>query len=206
MSFLNADIPQFECFVRAEYLYDFEAHHGEFVPVVVFGLASIPGRALGFHVMTDVGAVIWRLPISALCWRQDAPALSVETLELWDCASYDVAVHEFAWLTGSRCMTVLKDGSRHEGECMFTVDWCGSAEAEAAGDIGHKCAHVIRLDNGCFAAQPNNRILWASPAFVAKPFAVRPDYRTSTRIWRAEMLQKWATEDSARMFYDVERG
>jgi hypothetical protein len=39
---------------------------------------------------------------------------------------------------------------------MFTSDWCESEDAEEAGDGGHKCAHLIALDNGNFAAQPNN--------------------------------------------------
>ena len=46
------------------------------------------------------------------------------------------------------------------GQYMFTLDWYGHEDAEEAGDGGHKCAHVIALDDGNFAAQPNNRIQW----------------------------------------------
>ena len=46
---------------------------------------------------------------------------------------------------------------------MFTLDWCESEDAEEAGDSAHKCAHLIALDNGNFAAQPNNRIQWFCP-------------------------------------------
>ena len=35
------NIPRFYCFLRKEFLYDGEAHHGEFACVCVFGLSSI---------------------------------------------------------------------------------------------------------------------------------------------------------------------
>jgi len=37
---------------------------------------------------------------------------------------------------------------------MFTRDWYGHEDAAEAGDGGHKRSHVIALDNGNFAAQP----------------------------------------------------
>ncbi|HEY6372785.1 MAG TPA: hypothetical protein VIX37_19570 [Candidatus Sulfotelmatobacter sp.] len=58
MSTLNVNIPRFYCLLRREFLYDDLAHKGEFVKVCVFGAASVHGRALGFHVLTDNGAVI----------------------------------------------------------------------------------------------------------------------------------------------------
>jgi len=45
---LNVNVPRFYCFLRKEFLYDGEAHHGELIHVCVFGAASIRGRALGF--------------------------------------------------------------------------------------------------------------------------------------------------------------
>lgn len=203
MAYLNADVPRFECLVRREYLYNLEAHHGEVEPVVVFGLASRPGYALGFHVMTSSGALIWRLPISALVTKEDAPNLPLDHLQLWDAMSADVSVHEFAWLSGARVQVLLKDRKWYPGRYRFTVDWTGSPEADNPGDIGHKCAHLIELDCGCFALQPNNRILWASPSFVSRPFAERPDYKTNTHVWRCETARRWATEESDRMFYDT---
>lgn len=203
MPYLNADVPRWQCYVRREYLYDLADHHGELEPVVVFGLASRPGYAVGFHVMTSDGAVIWRLPVSALVHREDAPEIPLDHLQLWDCFSEHVSVHEFAWLGGSRVQVLLKDGNWYPGRYMFTIDWTGSPEADGAGDIGHKCGHVIALDNGCYAIQPNNRLLWASPSFVSRPFGRRPDYLTNTHVWRCEGVGRWATEDSNRMFYEV---
>jgi len=46
MSLLNANIPFIRCWLRKEFLYNLEEHHGELVEVYVFGVASIRGRAL----------------------------------------------------------------------------------------------------------------------------------------------------------------
>ena len=89
MPTLNADVPSWECLIRREYLYDRKEHHGEFEPVTVFGVASLQGRALGFHVFVhSTGAVVWRLPISALAHKEGAEHLPHDVLQLWDCFSY----------------------------------------------------------------------------------------------------------------------
>ena len=203
--FLNADIPQFYALLRKEYLYDLRAHRGEFVKVCAFGLASIPTRALMFHVMTENGAQVARLPISALVHKRTAPNLPLDVLELWDAFSYELSVHCFDYLRGLKCRTFLRDRKWYEGEYAFTADWCRSPGSEDPGEGGHKNAHILKLDNGCFAAQPNNRIFWYEPAFIARPFAEgkRPDYKTNTHVWKCEGKSKWVTEDTDRMFYDT---
>jgi hypothetical protein len=204
--FLNTNIPHWQCLLRAEYAYDLQSHHGEFIPVVVFGVASLPCRALGWHAMTERGAVFWRLPISSLVASADAPDLPLDHLQLWDAFSYEIAVTEFHWLIGLRCRTLLKDRQWYDGEYLFTLDWCDRQSSESAGDIGHKCGHVLALDNGCFAIQPNNRILWYEPSFVTNPYAddERPDFKTNTHEWKAERESRWATEATDRYFYDTE--
>lgn len=55
---VNASVPRFECFVRAEFLYDLKSHHGDLEPATVFGVSSLQVRALGFHALLDNGHVI----------------------------------------------------------------------------------------------------------------------------------------------------
>lgn len=197
MNVLNVNVPRFYCFLRKEFLYDGESHHGEFVAVCVFAAASIHGRALGFHVLTENGAVIWRLPLHSLCHKQDAPAMALDWLQFWDCFSYSVEATVFHRLQDCRVRVQMRDRSWEGGQYMFTLDWFGSEDAEEAGDGGHKCAHVIALDNGNFAAQPTNRIQWFCPAFVT-PFSEKPDYVTNTRAWKVER----ETETTQAFFYD----
>lgn len=212
---LNANVPVIECFLRKEYLYDLdESQAGELVPVTIYGVRSLYGRALGWHVLTkDTGASIWNLPISAFVHDGGGklspdmglpPHYAVEALQLWDCFSYQLSVTEFDHLSGRRCLVMLKNGRRELGNYLFTVDWYGSNYAENAGDGGHKCAHIIELECGLYAAQPNNRILWADPSHNPKPFAAAPDYKTMTRTWHCEHESKWATGEG--FFYEVRAG
>lgn len=205
---LNEDVPPFECWLRLEYAYDLRGHFGEFAPVLVLGLSSVEGQAIGFHCLTDRGALLSRMPLSALCHKQEAPVQPLDHLELWDCFSYSPAVHEFRRLSRTRVRTVLKDGREYEGTYMFTVDWFDSPESESAGDSGWKCAHVLELDNGNYAAQPNNRILWFDPSWVAHPYVPgdRPRYRLNTHTWKVESVSTWTTENSPTWAYRVTRG
>jgi hypothetical protein len=196
---LNTCIPRFYCLLRKEFLYNGQAHQGEFVKVCVFGVASIQGRAIGFHVLTENGATFWRLPIHALCHRADAPAMPLELLEVWDCFSYEVSAISFDRLAELRVRARLPDKQWYPGTYQFTLDWHGNADAEDAGDGGHKCAHVVALDNGNYAALPNNCLQWQCPCFIT-PFKEKPDYRTNTRTWKVE--RDCTTTDA--YFYDFE--
>jgi hypothetical protein len=137
------------------------------------------------------------MPISAFVHKKNAPQLSLDCLELWDAYSYEVSVHAFSWLKSMRCRVFLKNGSIANGEYMFTVDWSGSTAAEAAGEIGHKNAQIIKLDNGCYAAQPNNRILWQEPSSISKSIEKRPKYLTNTHVWHAEIGTTWSSSAEA---------
>lgn len=200
---LNEDIPAIQCFLRKEYLYNLESHYGELVPCVIIGLASISGRAIGFHCLTENGAMVWRLPISAFCHKKEAPRQELRVLQLWDCFSEEVSVHAFSEIREVRVNVELEHRRWYPGSYLFTVDWCGTSAADNPGDWGHKCAHIIKLDNGNFAAQPNNRILWLDPAFVCDPFKEKPDYITNEQIWKAEDGIKARTDKGDKMFYDV---
>lgn len=201
---LNVDVPIFPAYVRMEHLYDMTAHADEFVECYVFGVTSIPARAIGFHIMLNNGAQIDRLPICALVHKRTAPRIPLDFLQLWDCFSYDVTCLRYDYLTGLRCATILKDKTWHEGVYEFTLDWHGSSIADDPGEGGHKSAHIIRLDNGCFAAQPNHRMRWYEPSFITKPFPIRPDYKTNSYTWTCENKGgKWVTSDDDRQFYDL---
>lgn len=184
MAELNANIPHFECLVRNEFLFNQEKGHGEYTKGVAIAVASLYGRALGFHVMLDNGALIWRLPVSALC-SKPCKRLEHDTLQLWDCFSYDVAITELRYLQGLSCNAWLKDGSKHLGTYKFTVDFFNSVASELAGDTGHKCFHLLNLETGHFALQPNNRVQVLDNAFV-KPFKDKPGYKTNQYVYHCE--------------------
>ena len=48
----------------------------------------------------------------------------------------------------------------------------------------HKCAHILALDDGNYAAQPNNRCIWDIPSFTVKDNI--PDWKVQTYEWNVE--------------------
>mgnify|MGYP001297806436 CR=1 FL=1 len=211
MALLNADIPPMYCKVRKEYLYDFKKHHGESEECVVFGLTSMAGAATLFHIMLPNGAVFFRLPISAFFQkdfdRAEVPDMSVDTLQLWNSFSYYPSVHMFNYLTSQRGKYFGKDKKLHPGEYLFTVDFAHPESNIVDTDHSeipheHKCAHILALEDGNYAAQPNNRILWDIPSFTVKNET--PDWKVQTSDWNVENTGKWKTEDTDKFFYNIE--
>jgi len=203
---LNCPIPRFRCFVRDQFLYALDPERQGVTAGTCHAISAIPGRALGFHVLLDNGASIWRLPIHALLSRPDGVRIPPEKIwqrQLWDCFSAQVTVTEFDWFSESRMRVMLPNKTVMGGRYMFTVDYHGSDTAEDAGPAGHKCHHVVELDDGTYAAQPNNRVQFFEPSCV-QPFSEPPGYRIMPRTWKTEDGGKWRTEDSDAMFYGVE--
>ena len=209
MAYLNATIPVQYAQVRKEYLYDLKSHHGEVEDCVIFGLASLAGKAVLFHCLLPNGAVYYRLPISAFIQRaydiSQVPRMRLDELELWDSFSYYPAITVFDFLAGQECKYLGKDKKFYTGEYLFTIDWAHPEPNILDVDHSeipqeHKCGHFIALDNGNYAIQPNNRILWHVGNFTTKN--EWPDYKTQTSEWSVEN-KDWTTDDTDRMFYDI---
>jgi hypothetical protein len=177
---------------------------------VAFGITSITGRAILFNIMLPNGACYWRLPISAFFQkrfsRDQVPDMPLHTLELWNCFSYYPSVHVFDWMAGIDGKFRGKDKKFYPGTYLFTIDWAhpdsnilNVEHSEIPQE--HKCAHIIQLSNGNFAAQPNNRCLWHINSYrTDKDWT---DYKVQTTIWDCEDSE-WVTEDSDNMFYEIE--
>ena len=209
MAYLNANIPVQYAQVRQEYLYDLKSHHGEVEDCVIFGLASLAGKAVLFHCLLPNGAIYYRLPISAFIQRAydilQVPRMRLDELELWDSFSYYPAITVFDFLAGQECKYLGKDKKFYTGEYLFTIDWAHPEPNILDVDHSeipqeHKCGHFIALDNGNYAIQPNNRILWHVGNFTTKN--EWPDYKTQTSEWSVEN-KDWTTDDTDRMFYDI---
>ena len=181
---MNTNIPHFYAYARSEFFYNLEKHRGEFTKVMVFGIASPSGRALGFHVMTEEGAVYWRVPIHALCQRPVSKTPTLENCQLWDCFGDKVEVTTFNALAGLRVKAFLKDGTEEFGRYMFTVDWYDNPYSDSPEQ--NKCAHFLALEDGNYAALPNNRILWNDASWVETPFEKKPEYLVNTHAWKCE--------------------
>jgi hypothetical protein len=160
--------------------------------------------------MLPNGACYWRLPISAFFQKEferyQVPDMAVQELELWNCFSYWPSVHCFDWLDGLNGKYMGIDKKFHHGKYLFTVDWAHPEtnildveHSEIPQE--HKCAHILALDNGNFAGQPNNRLLWHVNSYTVDNSW--PDYKVQTTYWDAEDTTM-VTEDTDKMFYQME--
>ena len=206
MAYLNSNIPVMSCFIRSEYLQNHEAGQGEVHPCIVFGIISRPGEATLFTILMEDGGVWWGVPVSALCWKP-CEHRDLEQLQLWNNCSYNVSVTTFAALSSLSCIYYDRDNIAHSGEYLFTIDWAQGDYSElrygyAETADNHKCGHVIKLESGHFAIQPNNRMRFFDPSFTVKKDLV-VHRLLSDKKYRVENTPKYSTEDSNRFYYDI---
>ncbi|MDB4349984.1 hypothetical protein OAA57_00210 [bacterium] len=198
MAFLIHPLPPTPVYVRKEYLYDLETGHGELTPGIWVSVKSITGKALYFEtLLTEYGALYDKLPISAFLWKDDYnpnDLLPLDVLQLWDCFDYYLTVTQKPLL--SNCEFFGKDRKMHTGEYEFTIDNCHQDHSLldtnfSEHDPEHKSFNIIRLDNGQFAAQPNNRVIWRDSSLIPSELK-KPDFKVCTQNYRVETEPKWS--------------
>lgn len=209
MAFLCANLPHVEVFVKKEYLYDFEKGHGELVEGVWVTVKSIQGKALYFETyIPEYGAVYDKLPLSAFVWKKDFEGdLELEELELWDCFSYDITVIEKRLLKGQRSKYFSPSKKWHEGIYMFTIDSCNPDSNRlnttfSEAPTQHKSFNILKLNNGYFAAQPNNRMLILDKSYTPKTLKF-PDFKVSSIEYSVEDKEKTTFGDDTEFFYGI---
>ena len=219
MAYLIANIPPIEVFVRKEFLYDFLTDQNgkslgkdEYESAHWLTVKSIPNQALYFEsLIHEYGAVYDKLPLHAFVWRKDVDVRKLyplDWLQLWDCMSYNISVIRKECLRNARCEVMMKDKSRAPGYYLFTVDPCASDPNEV--DVGwsetpneHKSFNIIKLDNGQFAAQPNNRIIWRHQSQTPSSDLKIPYFKFSTRKWFCEDQDRWSASGATNFNYDT---
>jgi hypothetical protein len=213
MSYLVSNLPPIQCYIKKEYLYDLEKGFGEFEPCVWVSVKSIKGRALYIEsLISNYGALFDKLPISAYVWRTDIKEeeqLPLDFLEIWDSFSYNISVIEKSTLKGLQCKVFMKDKKMYDGEYMFTIDSCHSDPHELNVSLSqtpneHKSFNIIKLDNGQFAAQPNNRVLFYDQSLTPKGVTI-PDFKVSTKEFMCENGLKWSAGENDDFFYTIEK-
>ena len=206
MAFLVHNLPPIPVYVKKEYLYDLEQGHGEYTPGIWISVKSVQGKALYFEtLLTEYGALYDKLPISAFVWKigPTDDHLPLDVLQLWDCFDYDITVIKKPLL--SRCEFFGKDRIMHPGEYAFTIDNCHRDSSIidtnfSEHDPEHKSFNVIKLDNGQFAAQPNNRVIWRDQSLIPDKLQ-QPDFKVCTQNYVVETTPKWSVGHSEEWQY-----
>lgn len=207
MSFLVASLPPIKCFVKKEFLYNGESGHGEFEPAVWVSLKALRGQVFRIEsLLPAYGALYDKLPLHAYVWHTDAAlagSLPIDALQLWDCMGYRFTVVEKIGLRNLGVKFLGKDRDWHFGQYLFTVDFCADGMdldtgfTETAEE--HKSFNFIKLDNGQFAAQPNNRCLWYDQSLIPAE-TKKVDFQAARHLWSVDGSRKWAAGND--WFYD----
>ncbi len=211
MSFLVVNTPPIHCFVRREFLYDYKKGHGEYEPCIWVTLKSLRSQAFRIEAyLPRYGALYDKLPLHAFVSRdtdlEPEKFLPLDTLQIWDCFSYDVTIIQKMFLRNLSCKFYAKDKQFYHGDYLFTVDNAHSdpntidtSYSEWPED--HKSFNFIQLNNGQYAAQPNNRCLFFDAASNPKELLF-PDFKVCTRKYVCETNPKWALGDSDTVMYE----
>ena len=209
MSYLAVNCPFIDVFVKKEYLYDLQKGHGELVEGVWASIKSIQGRALYFETyLPEYGALFDKLPISAFVWKKDYEGnVPLTELQLWDCFSYDITIIEKQLLSGNQCKYLSPQKKWYKGWYMFTVDNANSTNLERNVTYSeipsqHKSFNILKLENGHFAAQPNNRTIFYDKSWSPSELKF-PDFKVSTVEYEVEGTHKWTAGDTDDWHYEL---
>jgi hypothetical protein len=211
MSFLVANLPPVHCYIRKEFLYDFKTGYGEYEPCIWVSIKSLRSQAFRIEsYLPHYGALYDKLPLHAYVSRvnnlEPDNFLTLDTLQIWDCFSYDITVIQKAFLRNLSCKFYAKDKQFHHGNYMFTVDNASpdlniidTSYSEWPED--HKSFNFIELNNGQYAAQPNNRCIFFDAASNPKELKF-PDFNVCTKKYVCETNPKWFLGDSDKVTYE----
>jgi hypothetical protein len=198
---MNYTIPSFKAFVKRSHL--IKQPSSEIDNCYVFGIQSLGGKVLTFHIMTDYGMLRSRVPIDAIVFNEGNHH-PVDFIQLWDCFSESAQVEVFDYLVGKRCQVFLKDKTWEWGTYLMTIDWYDNPYSEEPTD--YKCGHLIKGDNGQLFLQPNNRIKWFDMNFITSDFPVNPqDFKVDTELVSVESFSdRWVSENNNNFYYNIE--
>ncbi len=200
MPFLNHNIPTITCLMRNEYLFNHKKGHGEFTPCDVHTVASMERRVPLFEAFLENGVNWTRRPITAFCWKPDAPIRPLNEHVYWDCFSSYVDVQVRSRLNRLRAKLITPSGEQRSGIYLFTLDWAFENRAMLDTNFSetpeHKCGHVFQMDEGNYYVYPNNRIIWHDNAWVYNPITKNPGYEIDMNIYSVENRSEMITDNS----------
>jgi hypothetical protein len=179
----NVSLPEHQyAFVRNKFLRNGKPPH-DMSECIIFGAESMPGYAMGFHILREDGVMYAQVPIHALCHRQDA-ALKEQAgdLQAWDCFGFAMTVAQFDYLSQLR----FTHRSGLQGEYVCTFDFIRNGFSNYPEQ--HKHLHLLMMDDGNYMLQPNTTLRAEDKSFTTKLFDWKqpPDIEANEATWSCE--------------------
>lgn len=203
MKVLNENIDNLKCLIRLSHFTKDESDYNTFHKAYAFGVQSVAGKILTFHVMTDYGMLRSRVPISEIYLEEPTNDIPDHFKQLWDCFSENVSVITYDYLYEKRCQVLLKDKTKVWATYLFTVDWFKNAYSDEPTD--YKCGHILVADDGYLMCQPNNRIFWRDSNWITKEFPIDPKiFKVDQELISVESFSdKFVSSDGNSFYYDI---
>lgn len=211
MSALLANLPNTKVYVRKEYLMDFKSGHGEFVEGHWVTVKSMPGRAFYFETyLPEYAALYDKLPISAFVSEPNKPDpdLPLQDLQFWNAMDYGVTAI-YKQFIGSMDFEILTRSHKvMHGTYLFTLDNYHESADEidySTSEIPeeHKSFNILELDNGQYAAYPNNRMRVYDNSLTPKQ-PKNPDFKVSTQFYQVENGYSYRLGDTDEYYWKSE--
>jgi hypothetical protein len=182
VSYIFDKIPYFRCKVRREFTTNFKRWKGRYLDGIAVAVRMQRGLSIYFQVWIQNGrgsGAMFLLPIQALV-HKPCKMPRTEMIQPWNVFSPDFSCSRIDLFYQSRAYVGPDDKS---GSYMMTFDFTGN---ELADDVEqHKCLHLIAVDDGWFAAVPNNRLRIEDTAFLEASH-MRPDFEVLTKEFHSE--------------------
>lgn len=206
MPVLNENIDNLKCYIRLSHFTKNDTDKDKFHKAYAFGIQSVAGKILTFHIMTDYGMLRSRVPISEI-YLIDEPQNDIPAhfKQLWDCFSENVSATTYDYLYEKRCQVVLRDKSKVWATYLFTIDWYRNGYSDEPSD--YKCGHILVADDGYLLCQPNNRIFWRDSNWVTKDFPIDlSSIKVDDDLISVESFSdKWVSSDGNSFYYDINK-
>jgi hypothetical protein len=205
MATLNENIDNLKCLIRLSHFTKDPEDYNIFHKAYAFGIQSVAGKILTFHIMTDYGMLRSRVPISEIYLEKPENDIPCHFKQLWDCFSENVTVTTYDYLYEKRCKVLLKDKTQVWATYLFTVDWYRNAYSDEPSD--YKCGHILVADDGYLLCQPNNRIYWKDCNWITKKFEVSPNLvKVDNELISVESFSdKWVSSDGDSFYYQINK-
>jgi hypothetical protein len=205
MSKLNESIDNLKCYIRCSYFTKDEKDKDTYHKAYAFGIQSVAGKILTFHIMTDYGMLRSRVPISEIFLEIPETDIPSHYKQLWDCFSENVSVITYDYLYEKRCQVLLKDKTKIWATYLFTVDWYRNGYSDEPTD--YKCGHILVADDGYLMCQPNNRIFWRDSNWVTKDFPIEiSSIKVDDELISVESFSdKWVSSEGNSFYYDINK-
>lgn len=175
------DTPFIHCWVKDRFLYNGDETKKGLTEGYIFAVTCLFNRALLFSVHLKTGAVFSRLPINAFLHEKidNHDEFDLEQLEPWLVMADKHAIIEHRYFK-EYDIIVRAPEFQGKGRYVLTIDAIEGGFAQHPYE--HKTFNIIAMENGHFAAMPNNFCIFKDEHFTDT--TELPHYRRNTNYWR----------------------